>query len=414
MRVALEHDEQPHAENGQDQDAVRVREPVPAVRELARDEAIARKERGDPGEVREARVGRQDQDQRRDTLDQVVERREPEDPTGQLGVCRLPGDRHDVEDVDEDRDADEEDDQNQAEGREHLPGVLGLRRPEGGDAIGHRLDAGERGAPRRERPQGQEQGQRFDAPPLGLGRRRPRLAPEPQDEPPQDHGDVGADEQIGRPREQAPCFPDPAEIRERDRQDPGAAQQDAVRVERWDRRGDRVDPRGGAHGHRQHVVDEERRAGDEARVPAQVLARHDVGPAALRVGEDRLPEGGHHDRDQDRDGERDRQGRAQSRGAGGHQNQEDGLGGVRDRRQRVGGEDRQAGDAAQALVLVEAGRDRSPDQDSLETLDGHRARRAGLGPEPPRSPPVAGHAAGVRTARAGSVRRGCRSACTRR
>ena len=313
MRVALEHDEQPHAEHGQDQDAVRVREPVPAVRELARDEAIARKERGDPGEVREARVGRQDQDQRRDTLDQVVERREPEDPTGQLGVGRLPGDRHDVEDVDEDRDADEEDDQDQAEGREHLPGVLGLRRPEGGDAVGHRLDAGERGAPRRERPQGQEQGQRFDA-------RAPRPRPPPAPPRPGATGRAPTGSWRGRRRRTdrsarrtgAP-LPGPRGDSRARSPGPRRCTADAVRVERRDRRGDRVDPRGGAHGHRQHVVDEERRAGDEARVPAQVLARHDVGPAALRVGEDRLPEGGHHDRDQDRDGERDRQGRAERR-----------------------------------------------------------------------------------------------------
>ena len=241
-----------------------------------------------------------------------------------------------------------------------------------------------------------------------------RLAPEPQDEPPRDHDEVGADEEIGRPREQPPRFPDTAEIGERDRHDPRDAQRDALGVERRDRRRDRVDPRGGAHGHREDVVDQECRSGDEARIPAQVLSRHDVGPAAVGVGEDRLPEGRHHDRDQGGDRERDGKGRAQRRGAGGHQNQEDGLGGVRHRRQRVRREDRQARHAAQALVLVEAGRDRAPDEDPLEALDGHRARRAGLRPERPRSPPVAGHAAGFRTARAGPVRRGCRSACTRR
>ena len=185
-----------------------------------------------------------------------------------------------------------------------------------------------------------------------------------------------------------------------------------VRVERRERGRDRVDARRRAHRHREHVVDEERGAGDEARVASEILAGDDVGAPAPGVGEDRLPERRDHDRDEDRDRERDRQRGAEGRRPGRRQDEQDGLGGVGHRGQGVRGEHGQAGGPAQPFVLVEAGRDRPADEDPLQALNGHRVRQAGPGPGPPWSPRVADHADGVRIARAGPARRRCRTACT--
>ena len=415
MRLSVEHDEEAQAEDGQDEDAVRVGEPVPTVRELARDEAVPRQERGDPGKVGEARVGRQDEDQSRDGLDQVVKRRLPEDRARELGVRRLARDRHDVGHVDQERDPDEQGDQDHAQRREHLAGVLRLGRPEGRDAVRHRFDPGQGRAARRERAEREEQGQRLHAAGGGAGHHgRREVAAQPPHEAPPDHDEVRADEEVGRPREEAPGFPHAAEIDDRDRDDSGHAQGDPMGIQRRDRGRDRVDPRRSAHRHREHVVDEERRAGHEARVAPQILPGHDVGPATPWVREDRLAEGRDDDRDEHRDRQRDRQGRPERRGAGGDQDQEDRLRRVRHRRQGVRGEDCQARDAAQPLVLVQTGRDRPPDEDALDALDGHRVRRAGAGPGPPLSPRVAAHAGGVRIARAGPLRRDCRIACTPR
>ena len=74
-------------------------------------------------------------------------------------------------------------------------------------------------------------------------------------------------------------------------------------------RGDRDD--GGdagrdRHRHGEDVVDQQRRAGDERRALAEVLAAHDVGAATARVGEDRLAVRRDDDREQDGDDDRDR------------------------------------------------------------------------------------------------------------
>ena len=83
----------------------------PAVGELAGDEPVARQERGEAREVREARVGGQDQDEHRHALDEVVERRRAEDQPGELRVHRLPSAGHDAEGVREGGDPEEEDDE---------------------------------------------------------------------------------------------------------------------------------------------------------------------------------------------------------------------------------------------------------------------------------------------------------------
>ena len=133
----------------------------------------------------------------------------------------------------------------------------------------------------------------------GRRRRRAHLAAEPLDEPPRDHREIGADEHVGRRREQAARLPHAPQVGERDGDDPRHAERHAVGQEGREGGGDGVDARRHADRDREDVVDQQGGARDQARIPAEVLAGHDVGPAPLRVGEDRLPEGGHDDRDQE-------------------------------------------------------------------------------------------------------------------
>ena len=65
--VAAEDHDQGRGEAGQHQDAVGEHQPVAENGELARQEAVAREQRGQPREVGERGVGGQDQDERRST-----------------------------------------------------------------------------------------------------------------------------------------------------------------------------------------------------------------------------------------------------------------------------------------------------------------------------------------------------------
>ncbi len=87
---------------------------------------------------------------------------------------------------------------------------------------------------------------------------------------------------------------------------------DPVGEERRKCRGDLRHTRGDGHGHGQDVVGEQGRAGRLGGQLAQVVARDDVGAAAARVGMDRLFVGKGDNRQQDRDGDRDRETRSPS------------------------------------------------------------------------------------------------------
>ena len=172
VRVPLEEHQEPDRHERQDHDAVREGEPVAAVRELARDEPVPGEERGEPREVREARVGGQDEDQHRHALDQVVDQRLPEDAPRELGVHRLAFHRDDAEGVRERGDAEEQHDEDAAQRQEDAAGGLGLRGAEGGDAVGDGLDPRQGRAPGREGPEHQEG--REDLPAAARQRRAPR------------------------------------------------------------------------------------------------------------------------------------------------------------------------------------------------------------------------------------------------
>ena len=139
-------------------------------------------------------------------------------------------------------------------------------------------------------------------------------------------------------------------------------------VELGDRH-DRGDARGDRHRDGEDVVDEQRRARDERRVLAEVLAADDVAAAAARVREDRLAVRRDDDREQHRDRDPDRHQHAEpereARRAD-RDDEQDLLGRVRRRRDGVGGEDRECDRLRDPLVFHLGRGERPPDQDSLD------------------------------------------------
>ncbi len=233
---------------------------------------------------------------------------------------------------------------------EHDAGVARLRRPEGGHAVGHRLDAGERGAAGGERAQHQEEGQVLGHREIGGRRRRSLPSRHPPDEAVGEHAPEAHHEEVGRDREEIARLPQAPKVHGRDPGDEEHAERDAIVVEDGERGGDGGHARGHAHRDRQHVVDEQRGPGDEPGHLAQVVLGDDVGAAALGIGQDGLPVRADHDRDQHRDREPDRNRVDERGGARDHQDQQDLLGGVRHRGERVGREDRERGRLREPLV----------------------------------------------------------------
>ena len=174
LRVAAERDDEDRREDREHQDAVREREPVALVHELARQVAIARHDRRQPREVGVRGVRRQHEDQRRAGLEQVVEDVRPaEDRPAELRDPRLGAVRHHLVGVRQHRDADEHPDRQRRHRDERRRRVLRLGRTERRHAVRHRLDAGHRRAAVRERRQQQERRQRLLSGVRAAAARRP-------------------------------------------------------------------------------------------------------------------------------------------------------------------------------------------------------------------------------------------------
>ena len=133
--------------------------------------------------------------------------------------------------------------------------------------------------------------------------------------------------------------------------------------------GDRRDTGGNADRDGQHVIDEQRRARGQARAPAQILERNDIGAAAVRIRAYRLPVGCGHNDDEKcyyaGDGKRI----VEIVRAGEQQDEQNLLGGVGARRERVRGEDRERLQLRQALVRHLSGRERAAENYSFDRLD---------------------------------------------
>ena len=118
--------------------------------------------------------------------------------------------------------------------------------------------------------------------------------------------------------------------------------------------------------HGQRVVDQQRRGSGQAGDRTEIVARDDVGAAAAGEREDRLPKR-KRDRDQqDRDQDRDRLRLGHRRQAADHQDAQDLLGRVGDRRQRVRREDREPAEDSELVMASLIGRDRAADDHPLQ------------------------------------------------
>ena len=164
------------------------------------------------------------------------------------------------------------------------------------------------------------------------------------------------DEEIGRSHERQPRFANPAQVDDRDQEQNRQTERQRVRLQDRQRRHQGPDPRRNADGHHQHVVQQERRRGEQARGRAQVLLGDRVRPAALRIRRDRLAIGKVDD-DQEHDDQRaDRPdvrhpGRAQR-----NQERQRGLRPVSRRSQRIEAQHGNAGNHPDALLSLFIGR----------------------------------------------------------
>ncbi len=173
-------------------------------------------------------------------------------------------------------------------------------------------------------------------------------------------------EAVGREGEEEAGLPHAAQVHQGEKHEHQQADRHLVRLQRGHGRRQGQHARHDAHRHGEHVVNQQRRGGHEAGVRAQVLAGHDVGPAAVRVGVDGLPVGEDDDGQQGGDGHRDGDDQVGRRQRGGHQDGQRGLGGVGHGREGVRGEDRQGQHLRQQLLLQALDRDRAAEQGALE------------------------------------------------
>ena len=224
-------------------------------------------------------------------------------------------------------------------------GVAALGRAEGRYAVADGLDAGQRRTAGRERPQQQDDQRGADratvreAQRCRLGDRR--VADEDLVEADGQHREDAQDEPVRGDREQRAGLVHAAEVHEHEDEDDPAAHPDRVRKECRERRREVLHTRGDRHRDRHHVVDQERGRRDERRVTAQVRLADGIGTAAVGVRVAGLPVAQRHEAQQADDHEGDPRRGQDHRGATEGEHEEDLLGRIGVRRDRVGAVDGQ-------------------------------------------------------------------------
>ena len=397
----------------QDDDAVGEGEPVATILELAREVAVLGQDRGEHREAVERGVGREHEDdaghrdrdvegQREVVEDRLRELaddrllgvgravRELEHARGDLladlavlGESLHVGGRVDVADpgaVGQRDDADEHGDRDATHEEQGGGGVLALGLLEGRDAVGDRLDPGEGGAAGRERAQEQEEaggrreaagegrvGDDIQVGALGLGQGTGRRS----EEPPEGHADDGDHEAIGRKGEGRPRLADPAQVHGGEQHDQPTRDEGLVAIDERDRRRRVLDARRDRHRDREDVVDEQRARDGQTGEGADVGVGHLVVATTGGIGVDVLPIGHDDDEHHDGDGQADLPREGVGRQSGDREGDEDFVGRVGDRRQRVARKHRQ-GDLLRQQGLAEAVAAHGPTQD--DALDDAPAR----------------------------------------
>ena len=111
--------------------------------------------------------------------------------------------------------------------------------------------------------------------------------------PNDDHDNDHADEEVGRRSEDHGRFPHTAQVAQREQQHNSHRNRHFIWQQRRECRGDSGCSRADAYRNRQNIIDRKRSCGNEPRALAQVIAGHNIGAAAVRIGIDGLPVGKH-------------------------------------------------------------------------------------------------------------------------
>ena len=122
-----------------------------------------------------------------------------------------------------------------------------------------------------------------------------------------------ADENVGGNGKDRARLAHAAQVHHHDQQDQRHidAYNDQRRGEDGEERGERLHTSGHADRDSEDVIDHERGGGNQPRHGPQVVFRHDIGPAAIGVGRNRLTVGKRHDTQQSNDGNSDGEGQPQ-------------------------------------------------------------------------------------------------------
>ena len=289
--------------------------------------------------------------------------------------------RRDVHVAVHDRQPEEHDAEQRSHDHERLAGVLPCGLAERRNAVRDRLDAGHRGAARRERVQ-HERDRSAHEEEIGLaaraevhdaghavivGLREPAVerlehADTDQDRHVDDEEVRGDCEELPRLLHATQVPPgDDHDEQDRDRQDP--------RREHAERRCECGGAGGNRHRHGEHVVGEERDAGHLRGQEPEVVACHHVRATGGGVRLDRLPvrkdQEQQHREERDRDRHDEREGREPDDR---HEHAQHLFGGVRRRREVVGSEHGEGGRLAQTLVLELLGVERRAEELVLQPV----------------------------------------------
>ena len=392
-RLGLEADDQRDRGDGEDDDAVRVRQSVAAAHHLVGQEGIARQDGCQRREAVERRIAREHQDEASDDGDEDEEDRSlTEHRGGDLRDRRI--NRRVLRDgralvgqlgggvVDDlhagrarqNEDRDHHGGGNQTEHRECCRRVAGLGAAEHGHAVGDGLDTGECGAARGEGAHEQE-GSREPRQTVGVARsshevvgsrgRLPEVSRRHLRETNDDHQANGSHVQVGGHGERATGLARSAQVQSGQDDDERDRDRHLIAEEGRDGRRDVVGSRRNRDGDRQDVVDQQRRGHEQAPGAAQVRGDDLVIAAARRVGVYRLTVRRNHDRKHDRDDDAHPHGLKRGHRTGERKGEEDFVRRVGDGRQRVRCEDRQGDSFGEKLVAHRVRSHRAPDEHAL-------------------------------------------------
>ena len=304
---AAEQDQQPPAGGGEEQHADREDQPPIGGGEAAREIVVERYQPGEPGKADEAGVGRQAQHGEQARHRHVEQHPAPGDGGGELGqhaaIAGL-GLVHGGEAVAvcHHGDAGQQQPQRDADHGQRPVRVGHHRIAERADAVRHGLHPGHRRAAGGEGPKQQPQAHRLGR---AADRRRRhhrlRMAGRDIHQPPGDQAEEAGEKSVGRQREQQPGLAGAAQIGQRHQGEDAEAQLQRPRMQRRHRRGERADAGRDADRDVQHIVDHQRRGGEQSPALAEIVLGDGVGAAVGRIGDDGLPVGEIEDQQQQAD-----------------------------------------------------------------------------------------------------------------